>query len=327
MSKFWLGIACCLTAAVLVSLQFGAVPVSLQWLWQTPSNEAQRLEAQILWQLRLPRIALAFAAGSALALSGALMQSISRNQLADPYLFGLVSGAGVGIALQQLCWPLEGWSLPLAAFLGALAAACLVLACLHLSRQRSVLQLLLAGIAVSFLLSSLLSLLLYLQSNLAAGKILFWLMGSVANASWSAAAQVTLTLCVSSLLLWRFRRELLALSCSETFARSVGVAVGKVQLVSLLIVCALTAVTVAYCGGIALVGLVIPQLCRLLVGAHLYRLLPASAMVGGIFLLLADTSSRLVLTNQELPLGVVCSGAGAVCFLLLLLRSAKNHAG
>lgn len=327
MSKFWWGVASCFVAAVLVSLQFGAVPVSLQWLWQTPSTDAEHLEAQILLQLRLPRIALAFAAGCALALSGTLMQSISRNQLADPYLFGLVSGAGVGIALQQLCWPLEGWSLPLAAFVGALAAASLVLACLHLSRQRSVLQLLLAGIAVSFLLSSLLSLLLYLQSNLAAGKILFWLMGSVANASWSAAVQLSTVLAFAALVLWRYRRDLLALSCSESFARSVGVAVGQVQLISLLLVCALTAVTVAYCGGIALVGLVIPQLCRLLVGAHLYRLIPASAMVGGIFLLLADTSSRLVLTNQELPLGVVCSGVGAVFFLLLLLRSAKNHAG
>jgi len=320
MSKFWLGIACCLTAAVLLSLQFGAVSVSLQWLWQTPNSESQQLEAQILWQLRLPRIALAFAAGCALALSGALMQSISRNQLADPYLFGLVSGAGVGIALQQLCWPLEGWSLPLAAFLGALAAACLVLACLHLSRQRSVLQLLLAGIAVSFLLSSLLSLLLYLQSNLAAGKILFWLMGSVANASWSAAAQVTLTLCVSSLLLWRFRRELLALSCSETFARSVGVAVGKVQLVSLLMVCALTAVTVAYCGGIALIGLVAPHIARRLCGEDHRFYLPASAMVGALVLSLAAITAKQILPGAALPVGVVTALVGVPFFLAIVLR-------
>lgn len=327
MKTFWLCGISCLVGAMLLALTVGSVPVSLQWLWDTPSSQAQQLEAQILWQLRLPRLMLALAAGCALALSGAVMQSISRNQLADPYLFGLVSGAGVGIALQQYLWPLATWSLPLAAFAGATLAATLVLACLHLSKQRSVLQLLLSGIAVSFLLSSLLSLLLYLQSNLAAGKILFWLMGSVANASWSAVAQLTVVLLLALLVLWRYRRELLALSCSESFARSVGVAVGKVQLVSLLLVCALTAVTVAYCGGIALIGLVIPQLCRLLVGAHLYRLLPASALVGGIFLVLADTASRVVLVNQELPLGVVCSGAGAVFFLLLLLKSAKSHAG
>lgn len=325
MNKFWFIVALCLAASIGLALQVGVVPIPLELLWRSDISADQQVSAQILWQLRLPRIALALCAGAALSLSGAMMQSISRNQLADPYLFGLVSGAGVGIALSQLFWPLQTWSMPLAASLGAVTAAFLVLMCVHLSRQRSVLQLLLSGIAISFLLSSVLSLLLYLQSHLAAGKILFWLMGSVANATWNAVGQLFVVLVVAACVLWRYRRELLALSCSESFARSVGVPVGRVQLVCLLIVCALTAVTVSYCGGIALVGLVIPQLCRLLVGSHLYRLLPASALIGGIFLLLTDTVARSALPNQELPLGVVCSGAGAVFFLLLLLKSTKTH--
>lgn len=303
-----------------LAISTGTVALSPALLWQSPRSDADALAAQILWQLRLPRVCLAMAAGVCLALSGALLQGMSRNQLADPYLFGLVSGAGVGVAAQQLCWPDQPWSVPLAAFVGACAAASLVLACYRASAQRSMLQLLLSGIAVSFLASALLSLLLYLQSNLAAGKILFWLMGSVANASWQAVGHVATVLALACIVLWRFRRDLLALSCSEQLARSVGVAVGQVQLIVLVLVCALTAVTVSYCGGIALVGLVIPQLSRKLVGAHLYALLPASALIGALFLVVADTLSRQLLGNQELPLGVVCSAAGAVFFLLLLTR-------
>jgi len=309
-----------LALSIVLALTSGAVSLPLSLLVKAPTNDEELLASQILWQLRLPRLCMALLAGAALALSGALLQSISRNQLADPYLFGLVSGAGVGIALQQLVWPELGWSVPLAAFLGACASATLVLACYRLSPERSMLQLLLAGIAVSFLSSALLSLLLYLQSNLAAGKILFWLMGSVANAHWQGVQQLTLTLAVTALVLWCVRRDLLALSCSDSFARSVGVATGRLQTLVLLLVCALTAVTVSYCGGIALVGLVIPQLIRKLVGGHLFLLLPASAIGGAAFLVIADTAARQMMPSQELPLGVVCSGAGAVFFLLLLLR-------
>lgn len=320
MSRHFTVLLIVLGMTLLLALSTGAVSLPLSLLWRAPNSDEERLAEQILWQLRLPRLGMAMLAGAALALSGALLQSISRNQLADPYLFGLVSGAGVGVACQQLWWPEFAWSLPLAAFIGACASAALVLACYRLSAQRSILHLLLAGIAVSFLFSALLSLLLYFQSNLAAGKILFWLMGSVANAHWQGVQQLALTLFVAALLLFRIRRELLALSCSESFARSVGVEVGRLQSLVVLVVCALTAVTVSYCGGIALVGLVIPQLMRKLVGGHLYVVLPASALGGASFLVLADTAARQLMPEQELPLGVVCSGAGAVFFLLLLLR-------
>lgn len=310
-----------LVLLILLSLSLGSAEFTWSSLWLTGGDAETALNQQIFWQLRLPRVALALVAGAALAISGGLLQTISRNQLADPYLFGLVSGAGVGIAALQLFAPTAQASVPLAAFAGCVLAVVLVIGCYRLGRQQDVLQLLLSGLAVSFLLSALLSYLLYLQSNLAASRIIFWLMGSLSGAQWSAVWQLLGVLCISMGFIWVCRSRLQALSCSEAFARSVGVHTGALQLLVLLVVCSLTAVSVSYCGGIALIGLVVPELSRRLFGAALGPMLAGCILLGGGLLLGADTAARALMPAQELPLGVLCAAIGSVFFISLLRRT------
>ncbi|WP_348732685.1 iron ABC transporter permease [Rheinheimera texasensis] len=313
-----------LFASLLAALQIGAVDVSLPSLLLGSRSDA--LQAEIFWQLRLPRVLLAGLAGAALAVCGALLQLLSRNALADPYLFGVVSGAALGATISSLWLP--ALALPVAAFAGAIFAILLVLALAQQAARQgmqSISTLLLTGLAVSFFCSAVASLLLYQADSFAANRIMFWLMGSLSRADWPAVQLLCITLTLTLVLCAFGRRQLTALNWSDDMAKSLGVAVQRWRLVLLLLCALLTAVVVAYCGGIGFVGLMIPHLVRLLFGSQVVPLLFGSALCGAIFLIWVDSAARTVLAPQELPLGILTALCGSIFFLLLLSRRSANE--
>jgi len=321
----WLLLLLLLIFSCVWCLNTGAVALNWQLLWPCIFTECHALtEQQILLELRLPRILLGLVAGAGLALSGALLQNLSRNMLADPYLFGIISGAGLGATIATLFLPQYAIALPLAAFAGALLAMVLVLGFATLGGWRRLDTVVLAGVAVSFLLSAVTSLLLYQSEAFAANRVMFWLMGSLARADYQALAIITPCLILCFVLGCLFRRQLDALQWSDQTAHSLGVAVLPMRLLFLLLTAALTACIVAYCGGIGFVGLMIPHLVRLLFGGKTIVLLSGSMLCGGLFLIWVDAGARTLLPTQEIPLGVITSGIGSLFFLLLLSRKG-NH--
>jgi iron complex transport system permease protein len=324
-SMRWLLLLLLLIFSCVWCLNTGAVALNWQLLWPCVFTECHALtEQKILLELRLPRILLGLVAGAGLALSGALLQNLSRNMLADPYLFGIISGAGLGATIATLFLPQYAIALPLAAFAGALLAMVLVLGFATLGGWRRLDTVVLAGVAVSFLLSAVTSLLLYQSEAFAANRVMFWLMGSLARADYQALAIITPCLILCFVLGCLFRRQLDALQWSDQTAHSLGVAVLPVRLLFLLLTAALTACIVAYCGGIGFVGLMIPHLVRLLFGGKTIVLLSGSMLCGGLFLIWVDAGARTLLPQQEIPLGVITSGIGSLFFLLLLSRKG-NH--
>ncbi len=313
-----------LVASLLAALQIGAVDVSLPSLLL--GSRSDGLQAEIFWQLRLPRVLLAGLAGAALAVCGALLQLLSRNALADPYLFGVVSGAALGATISSLWLP--ALALPVAAFAGAIFAILLVLALAQQAARQgiqSISTLLLTGLAVSFFCSAVASLLLYQADSFAANRIMFWLMGSLSRADWPAVQLLCVTLAITLFVCAVGRRQLTALNWSDDMAKSLGVAIQRWRLVLLLLCALLTAVVVAYCGGIGFVGLMIPHLVRLMFGSQVVPLLFGSALCGAFFLIWVDSAARTVLAPQELPLGILTALCGSLFFLLLLSRRSANE--
>jgi iron complex transport system permease protein len=307
-----------LIVSFMLCLQIGAVP--LTWSTLTDPSLDAGMSRQIFVELRLPRLLLGILAGASLALCGGLLQDISRNQLADPYLFGIVAGAAFGATIATIWLPNQQIALPIAAFFGAVLAIGLVIAFVSVNRRNQLEQLVLAGVAVSFLLSSLGSALLYMGDAFAANRIMFWLMGSLARAEMTAVWVITPVLLLTILIVVFWRRELAALHFADNTAKSLGVEVTKVRLGLLLCTAALTAVVVAYCGGIGFVGLLVPHLIRFWLGNSPLPMLIGSALAGAILLIWVDATARTLLPNQEVPLGVLTSALGSLFFLVLLAR-------
>lgn len=272
----------------------------------------------IIWQGRAPRVLTAAAVGAGLALAGAVMQSVVRNPLADPYLLGLSSGASLGaVAVLVLGWTL---ALPLAAFAGAMAALLLTLALagrLGASPARTIL----AGVAVAQGASALVSFVIFASTRGDSYReILTWLLGSVAGATWSSVAIAAGALVVLGPVVLASARTLDSFAFGDVSAASLGVNVTRSRWLLLTVTAVLTGAMVATSGAIGFVGLVLPHLVRLLVGSSHRLVLPLTAVAGAIFLTWADTLARTVFTPQELPVGIVTAAVGAPVFAWLLRR-------
>lgn len=317
----WCLAAIALLVTLVMSIRLGSADIHYSQLWQSLwQQQLDPLIDAIVWQIRLPRIAMAFSAGAGLAICGALLQNMSRNPLADPYLFGLIAGAGLGATVATIVFPEQQLPLALAAFAGAaLAVMLVVLVCLSHGWQQ-VQVMLLAGVAVSFMLSAISSFILYFADPFAANRVIFWLMGSLSRSDWQGVAVVAPAVLLLMLLALGFRRQLDAMLLHDESARTLGVPVERVRLLFLLATSAVTAFIVAQCGGIAFVGLMIPHLVRQWFGVTMLPLLLGSALIGGIFLIWVDNLARSVLQQQEIPLGVITSVIGSIFFLLLLRR-------
>lgn len=291
-------------------------------LFGLPAGDWAANQDAIIWNIRFPRVILALGVGTALSISGVALQAMVRNSLADPYVLGISSGASAGAALSILFGIGIGagsYSLPLAAFAGAVVASVVVA---WIGRGGSAIRLLLAGVAVGYALSAITSFLIFASGSAEGSRsVLFWLLGSLSLARWDALLWIVLVVGVASMLcLWFWGLRIDALAVGEVTARSVGVDPEKTRSSLLIIVSLATGTAVAASGAIGFVGLVVPHLGRRLVGASHRRLIPVSALLGALLLIWGDVAARMIMAPRELPIGVVTSIVGAP-FLLLLVRN------
>ena len=309
--------------AVLAGAPFvGMERIDPSLLWRT-SDDAARLN--ILWQIRIPRVILAFLAGSALATSGAAFQAMFRNPLAEPFTLGVSSGAALGAALaiqHQWHFAIWGqWATSLCALAGSLVAILLVYGLTRVKRGFSVATMLLAGVAVSFFFSSLILFVYYLSDQTRTFRMLRWIMGGMETVVGFGDILVVFPFVLTgSLVVLYLTHDLNQLATGEELASSRGVEVNRVKAILFFATSLMVAAVVAACGPIGFVGLMVPHICRLLVGTDHRLLLPASLLAGGVFLTLCDTVARTVIAPSELPVGILTALLGGPFFLGLLLR-------
>lgn len=293
--------------------------------WTGPGTGG--LEDQIVWVFRLPRALLGFVVGAALAVAGAVLQAVVRNPLADPFVFGVSSGASVAAvaALTLTTGLFAVVSTPIAAFVGALATTILVFVLAQQGGRVTPNRLVLAGVALSYLLSSITSYLVLRSSGTdqGVGQVLSWLAGSLAAATWSDLGIPTLVLVAATILLVLTAPVLNAFLTGDETAASLGVDIGRVRLVLFVITSLLVGVVVAVSGAIGFVGLVVPHAVRMVIGSDHRWVLPASALAGGLLLVVVDIGARLILAPTEVPVGLLTAVVGAPFFLWLLRRSGR----
>lgn len=304
-----------------VSLLSGSVALSMSQVWQSFTGDGGALANALVLDLRLPRALTAFAAGGVLALAGALMQVLLRNPLADPFVMGVSGGAAVA-ALCAMLLGFAGAMIDVAATLGALATTLLVFTLAHGEGGWTPARLLLTGIVVAAGASAAVSVLLALGDENQLRGMLFWLMGdlSLSSQPWSLLALLLLGLVVTL----PFARHLNVLARGELQARVLGAPVRGMRIGIFIASSVLTAATVTAAGPIGFVGLVTPHLVRLMLGADHRVLLPASALLGGTLVMIADLCARVMFAPRQLPVGALTAIAGVPLFLLLMRRQTAH---
>lgn len=322
-----------LAAALLLSVAVGSVFIApadaLNLLTGRLSGQAAETVRTILLALRLPRTALMALTGAALAGSGAAYQGLFRNPLADPYLIGVASGAGLGAVLaMSVRWPYSPLGLlavPMAAFAGGLVTVLLVYQLARVGRAVPTTNLILAGVAMSSFATALTSFLM-LQATGELRRALVWLLGGSTLSGWQPVAAMLPYLGVSLAVLLGMGHALNVLQFGDEQAEQLGLPVERVRILIIGAASLAAAAAVAFSGVIGFVGLIVPHIIRLTCGGDYRRLLPLSMIGGAALLLLADVLARVVLAPQELPVGVITALAGAPFFLWLLRRAkAQNY--
>lgn len=291
------------------------------------STWSEGMEAIIL-QIRLPRVVAAVVVGFALAVAGVIFQGLLRNPMADPYIIGTSGGAALGATVAmllpvQIVW--YGFTLvPLAAFVGALMAVVVVYNLARVGPRTPVTTLLLAGFAVSSMLAAVMSFLMML-SGTGLRRIILWTMGGLGGGRWEQLAIVTPLILLGMGTSYLYAGDLNALALGEEQAAYVGVPVERRKVALLILGSLLTAAAVSVSGLVGFVGLVIPHVARLTIGPDHRLLLPAAALLGGLFLVLSDLLARLLLAPTELPVGIITALVGAPFFIYLLRRSKREY--
>jgi len=307
--------------SVFIALTIGPANISATDFINCLSGSCDNpMTEMVVWQVRTPRVLVGLVAGMGLACAGAILQNTTRNPLADPYLFGIVSGAGLGATIANITLADQlTVALPLAAFLGALFSVTIVVVIAKAIQRME--QILLAGVAVSFMLSSVSQFILYLGEPFATNRVLFWLMGSLARVEMLHFIVIATVLLSALLIIFAHHRQIDALLLGDESAASLGVNVNKLRLLMLAICAALTATIVAYCGGIGFVGLMVPHIVRSIVGVTTLPLIIGSALVGGSFLVWVDVAARSALENSEIPIGIITSAIGSIFFLAIMYKT------
>jgi len=316
-----------LLASMVLAVTLGPADIAPMEVWQTighrlglvAESPVGRLREAIIWELRLPRVLVAAAMGAGLALCGAVLQALTRNPLADPYLLGLSSGASLGAVVFLLLG--ATLLMPLGAFLGAGAAMALTLLVTQLLGGVTPSRAILAGISISALAAAGTSLLIFWSVTADSYReILSWLMGSLGGVVWGEALPVLAGVVVLGGLLLVSGRALDAFAFGETAAASLGVDVARLRWLLLGGTALLTGVLVSIGGAIGFVGLVVPHIVRLVTGSRHRLLLPVSMLAGAIFMVWTDTAARSLFAPRELPVGILTALLGAPIFLLVLFR-------
>lgn len=322
-----LGLLALLLASLVLAVTFGPADIAPSEVWQTiawhfgllPESPVGRLRDAIIWELRLPRVLAAAAVGAGLALCGAVMQALTRNPLADPYLLGLSSGASLG----AVTFLLAGASLlmPLGAFLGAGAAMALTLLVTRLLGGATPTRAILAGISISALAAAATSFLIFWSATGDSYReILSWLMGSLSGVIWPEALLVLVALALAGLPVLLSGRSLDAFAFGDTAAATLGIDVARLRWWLLGGTALLTGTLVSIGGAIGFVGLIVPHVARLVTGSRHRLLLPAAMLLGASFMVWTDTAARSLFEPRELPVGIITALLGAPIFLLVLLR-------
>lgn len=281
----------------------------------------------VLWNIRLPRVLLGALSGAALAVSGALLQGVFRNPLADPGLIGVSSGAALGavaVIVSGLA-PLGLFTLPFAAFVSGAATTLLVYRLSRRHGRTDVATLLLVGLALNAVAGAATGLLTYLADDAALRSIVFWTMGGLGGALWETLLAAAPGIALALLLAPRLGRALNLFALGEVEARHLGVTVEQVKRASVLLAALATGASVALVGPIGFIGLIVPHMVRLAAGPDHRLLLPAATLGGASLLILADLVARTVAAPAEVPVGLITALAGGPFFLALILRSRRRY--
>jgi len=281
----------------------------------------------IVTRIRLPRIFLSIFVGIALAAAGVIFQGIFRNPMADPYIIGVSAGASFGATLGLLVVTgirvLNFSATSIFAFIGAIGVTFLVYNISKVSKQVSVVTLLLAGVALSALFSAINSFILMFRSHDLA-KVVFWILGGLTAASWQQFILIAPIILVLVVIASFFMKDLNLISLGEERSTQLGVETEKVKKILMILASLIAAAAVSVSGIIGFVGLITPHIMRILVGPDHRKLLPASAIAGGIVLLFSDTVARTILEPREIPVGIITSILGVPFFLYLLIRAKRS---
>ena len=293
-----------------------------------PAGRISSANWNLIWTVRMPRVALAALVGAMLSIAGASYQGAFRNPLADPYLLGVASGAGLGATIVFVIGRANtsGWiidPLPLAAFLGGLIAVM----CTYMvgaafgssSSTRSSITLVLAGVAVTSLATAIQTFVLY-QNNDVIREVYSWILGRLNTATWSDVRLVAPYIVISSIVLLLHRRQLDLLRVGDDEASSLGMQVGRVRLIVVVAATLGTAAAVSVSGLIGFVGIVVPHAVRMMAGTSYRRLLPLTVVLGAAFLILTDIPGRVLTHGAETPIGVVTAFFGAPFFIVVLMN-------
>ena len=330
-----------LAASFLTALNYGAVPLPLTDICNAIIGQimsGDRIDTfgkgpvhDIIWLLRLPRIILAMCVGAGLSVTGVVMQAIVKNPLADPYILGISSGASLGATAAILLGVgsfLGGNFIGLAAFSGAFMVSLAVLFIANLGGHSNSLRLLLAGMALSATCSAFSSFIVYFANNMAGMQtIAYWLMGSLAGATWDLLAILVPLTIGGIVFFWSQTRMLNLMLLGDEVALTLGYNLRTYRQVYLLISSMMVGFVVYAAGMIGFVGLLVPHVVRMLVGTNHKRLIPVSASVGAVFLIWMDLFCRIIIPRNELPIGISISMIGAPFFIYLMVKKTYNFGG
>ncbi|MCT8978161.1 iron chelate uptake ABC transporter family permease subunit [Clostridium sp. CX1] len=281
----------------------------------------------IILNIRLPRIILSGIVGMGLSIVGAAFQAMFKNPMADPYVLGVSSGSALGAALAIVTGMDNSFSglgiTTLLAFAGAIITTIIVYSIAKVGNKVPINTLLLSGISVSFLLSSLISLLMVFNRE-SIEKIIFWTMGSVSTASWNQVIMLSIFVIIGLLIFMIFSRDLNIMLTGDETAKSLGIEVENLKKITLIISSLVVAACVSVSGVIGFVGLIIPHIIRILLGPDHRILIPFSAVGGALFMILSDTLARTLASPAEIPVGAITSVIGAPYFIYLLIKNKRK---
>ncbi len=314
------------TAAIsprqILEILLGGIPLFEDFFASTVS----RTQELIILQVRLPRLMTGLLVGSALAMSGTTYQGLFKNPMADPFILGVSSGAGLGAAISIVLranFPLGLWTTPLLAFIGGILTTALVFSLAKTGNKVPVTTLLLAGIATSSFLSAITSFIMVIFTE-DMHQIVFWLMGGLGNRNWSHILSVLPYILVGSAVIFVYSRDLNIMLLGEETAHHLGVDVERLKIILLIAASMIASAAVSISGIIGFVGLIIPHMMRMIVGPDHRFLYPSTAIFGGTFLILMDTLARRIIAPGELPVGIITSFFGAPFFIYLLKKKKKT---
>ncbi len=309
-----------------ISLTKGAITLSVQQIWDALMPNPARVSDMtrtIILEIRLPRMLLSLLTGAGLAIVGALLQTTTRNELADPFLFGLSSGASAGavLVITRFGDLLGTLTLPVAAFSGGIISALAVILLFQFKKGRSAEELIICGLAISFLFGAITSYLIFSGDRRAASSVVFWTLGGLGLARWDNLLFALLSLLMlTAFIIWRWR-SLDGLLAGDRTALSLGIHVNRLRIETFFCCAFATSLLVALTGVIGFVGLMVPNVCRRLAGVRHARLLPLCAIVGAVLLCGGDILSRTLLAPQELPVGIITAGVGGFFIIALIIKT------